>query len=64
MGSLFVLLVGAGVCFGYVLGAFMHYKTCVLVYFIFPVLYLILQNFLHETPFYLVMKDKFDVSFF
>ena len=62
LGSFFVLMASTGVLIGYIFGAFMTYDTCVWIYMLFPVAFLIGSFLLRETPFYLVKKNNFEVG--
>lgn len=62
LGSLLLLMAGVGVLLGYICGAHMKYNSCVWIYMIFPIIFVLFSAFLHETPFYLIKNQKLEVK--
>lgn len=62
LGEVFIVMVAVGLLLGYCVGPFFHYNTCVWGYMILPVVFLIGSIFIRESPFYLILKGKDEVT--
>lgn len=55
-------MAGTGLLFAYILGAILRYDMCVWVYMVLPIASLLGSAFLHESPYYLIKKNKLRVK--
>ncbi|KAH8267460.1 hypothetical protein KR018_005249, partial [Drosophila ironensis] len=62
LGSLILLFVNAGVLTGYIVSSNFNYFTTPPYILALPVLYIIMNLFIPETPHHLIRKGKFDLA--